>query len=213
VVANEVTGKTDYDVLPGEQAQKKAEEDSLIMRSGLATVNKLECSTQEDGFEHWALVTKIPRYNDNGDIIGIMGISRDVTEWKRLGEESTRHLELLQSLMDAIPDLITFKDADQRFVLVNKAMAAWWNTRPDVMIGKTEYDFLPPEQARKAVDDDAKVFTTKIPVIDSLERMRSADGSEQWMYVIRVPRFSHNGSAIGTLSIWRNAPQTTGAQE
>jgi PAS domain S-box-containing protein len=211
--AAEVVGKTDYDVLPREQAQKRVEDDSLIMRSGLAIANRLERITLEDGFERWVSVTKIPRYNDEGDIIGTMGVSRDVTEWKRAEEESARHLEFLQSLMDAIPELVAFKDADQRFILVNKALTARWNTRSDAMVGKTEVDFLPPERAQKAVDEDAKVFTTGVPIINSLERMTSADGSEQWMSVTRVPRFNRDGCIVGTLSIWRDVPETRSGQE
>jgi two-component system sensor histidine kinase/response regulator len=157
-------------------------------------------------------VTKIPRYNNEGDIIGTMGISRDVTEWKRVEEEAASHLGLLQTLMDAIPDLVAFKDADQRFILVNKALAARWNTRSDAMVGKTEVDFLPPEQAQKAFDDDTKVFTTGTPIIDSLERMMSPDGSERWMSVTRVPRFNRDGRIVGTLSIWRDVSETESGQ-
>lgn len=206
----EVIGKTDYDVLPLEQAQKKAADDSLIMRSGLAIASKLECSGQEDEVERWALVTKIPRYGEDGDIIGTMGISRDVTEWKREEEVAARNLQLLQSLMDAIPDLVAFKDAEQRFILVNTPLAAWWNTRPDAMVGKSEVEFLPPEQAQKAIDDDLKVFTTGVPIFNSVEMIMGSDGSEHWMVVTRVPRLNRDGQVIGTLSIWRDTSETKG---
>jgi len=203
VSPDEMVGKTDFDFLPREQAQKMADDDFLAMRSGLAIVNKLECVSREEGLERWASVTKIPRYSEEGDIIGTMGISRDVTEWKRMEEELARHLELLQSLMDAIPDSVSFKDAEHRFILVNKAMAARWNTRSDEMLGKTDFDFLPREQAQKAVDDDTKVVTTGIPIVNSLEKVASADGSEQWVSVTKVPRYDRDGHIIGTLGIAR----------
>ena len=121
-------------------------------------------------------------------------------------DESARHWGLLQSLMDALPDTVSFKDAEHRFILVNKAMAARWNTYPEVMVGKTEFDFLSREQAQKASENDAKVVATKAPMFNSLERVTSVDGSEQWMSVTRVPRLNRDGIVIGSLSIWRDVP-------
>jgi PAS domain S-box-containing protein len=205
--ATELAGKTDGEVLPREQAQKQADEDSLVMRSGLAVANKLECIGREDELEHWALVTKIPRYNAEGEIVGIMRLTRDVTEWKRLEDESTRHWGLLQSLMDALPDAVAFKDMEHRFILVNKAMAARWNTYPEAMVGKTEFDFLSREQAQNALENDSKVVTTGVSMLDSLERVTGVDGSERWVSVTRVPRLRTNEGVIGSLSIWRDAPE------
>jgi PAS domain S-box-containing protein len=206
--AAELVGKTDGEVvLPREQAQEQAEEDSLVMRSGLVVANKLECVGQEDGLERWGLVTKIPRYNAEGEIVGIMGISRDVTEWKRLEEESARHWGLLQSLMYALPDAVAFKDTEHRFILVNKAMASRWNTVSEAMVGKTEFDLFSREQAQNAFENDSKVVTSGVSVLGSLERVTGVDGSEQWMSVTRVPRLNHKGCIIGSLSIWRCAPE------
>jgi len=209
----ELVGKTDSEVLPREQAEKQSLEDSLVMGSGLAVANKLECIGQEDGLDRWALVTKIPRYNAEGEIIGTMGISRDVTEWKHMEEESARHWGYLQSLMDMLPDAVAFKDMEHRFILVNKAMASRWNTRPEAMVGKTTFDFLSQEQAHIAFENDSKVVSTGAPMLDSLERVTGANGSEQWASVTRVPRLNRDGSIIGSLCIWRDVPKERVPQE
>jgi len=158
-------------------------------------------------------VTKIPRYNAEGEIIGTMGISRDVTEWKHMEEESARHWGYLQSLMDMLPDAVAFKDMEHRFILVNKAMASRWNTRPEAMVGKTTFDFLSQEQAHIAFENDSKVVSTGAPMLDSLERVTGANGSEQWASVTRVPRLNRDGSIIGSLCIWRDVPKERVPQE
>jgi len=204
VKPEEMMGKTDFDFLPPEQAQKIVDDDTMMMRCGQPIINKLEKLTREDGSERWVSVTKIPRVNEEGDIAGTMGISRDVTEWKQTEEELARNHELLQTLMDTIPDSVYFKDMQHRFILVNKAKAERWHVSPQSMLGKTDFDYLPQDQAQKACDDDTKVLQTGIPLINVMEKITRSDGVEQWFSVTKVPRFDRNGVIIGTMGISRD---------
>jgi len=86
VSPEEMVGKTDFDFLSEKQAKKIVEDDQSVMQSGLPIINKEEKITHSDGSERWVSVTKVPRYNAEDDIIGTMGISRDITEWKKLEE-------------------------------------------------------------------------------------------------------------------------------
>ena len=205
VTPEEMIGKTDFDFLPQEQAQRILDDENAIIRSGQGIINKLEClSRHDDGSERWVSLTKIPRYNEDGEIIGTMGISRDVTERKHATDELARNLELFQTLMDNIPDSVYFKDIQNRFVLVNKAKAEHWNLRPGEMIGKTDFDFLPIDQAQKAFDDDNKVLQTGNSIINCIEKITDTAGVEQWYSVTIVPRYDLVGRIIGTLGISRN---------
>jgi PAS domain S-box-containing protein len=203
----ELVGKTDEEMLPQELAQKQSLEDSLVMGSGHAVADKLACIGEEDGLQRWALVTKIPRYNAEGDIIGIMTVSHDMTAWKRMEEDAAMHEECLQSLMDALPDAVAFKDREHRFILVNKAMAARWNTRPEAMMGKTLFEYLTSEQAHVAFENDSKVVTAGASMHESLEQVKGVGGRDQWVSVTRVPRLNRDGAIVGSLCIWRAVPE------
>jgi len=52
----------------------------MVIQTGRPILNEVEKLTGKDGYERWVSVTKIPRYNMEGQIIGTMGISRDVTK-------------------------------------------------------------------------------------------------------------------------------------
>ena len=82
-------GKTDFDFLPHGQAQKMFEDDNKILQTGESIIDKMEKIIDSNGLERWISVTKVPRYNAEGDIIGTLGISRDVTEWKKLEDIKT----------------------------------------------------------------------------------------------------------------------------
>jgi len=213
VTPEEMMGKTDFDFLPREQAQRIVDDENAIMRSGQVIINKLEHLGSVDGLERWVSVTKIPRYNAEGDIIGTMGVSRDVTDWKHAEEELARNLELLQTLLDNIPDSIYFKDAQNRFILVNKVKAEHLMVRPEAMIGKTDFDFIPADQAQKEFDEDNKVLQTGKSIINCIEKITDTDGTEHWYSMTKVPRYDLGGKIIGTLGISRNVTECKTLQE
>ncbi|HEX5126340.1 MAG TPA: diguanylate cyclase [Rhodocyclaceae bacterium] len=57
-----------------------------------------------------------------------------------LGEMEQRHQEYMQGLIDVIPQPVYVKDADSRYLLVNRAFADDWGRAPDEMIGLTPFD-------------------------------------------------------------------------
>lgn len=85
----EAVGKTDFDFFP--HAAKSYAEEQEVMRSGRPLVDFEEWVVWPDGREMWVSTTKMPLRNSEGGIIGIFGISRDITERKR-SEQSIRQL-------------------------------------------------------------------------------------------------------------------------
>ena len=213
VKPEEMIGKTDFDFFPSEQAQRILNDDNAILHSGQRIINKLECLVRNDGSEQLVSETKIPRYNEDGDIIGTMGITRDVTDWKHAEDELAKNFEMLQTLMDNFPDSVCFKDTQNRFVLVNQAKAEHWNVQPGAMIGKTDFDFLPTDLAQKVFDEDTKILQTGQSIIDGIEKITDSNGSEQWYSVTKVPRYDLKGRIIGILGISRNVTEWKKVQE
>ena len=84
--AKEVIGKTDFDFHPRELAQEFHNDEQRIILTGQPLINKLERQTDIAGNDIWATVTKVPIYNQNGAVTGIIGISRDVTQLKKAEE-------------------------------------------------------------------------------------------------------------------------------
>lgn len=82
-------------------------------------------------------------------------IKRQHTELQR----STH--KLLQSVMDATPDLVCVKDADGRYLFVNRTFEAWYNTTREAAIGKTNYDYFPNAMAERLSEEDRKTFKFK----------------------------------------------------
>jgi len=123
---------------------------------------------------------------------------------KQTKEVSVKECNLLQTLMDSIPDCIYFKDDKNRFVRVNRARAKLSKTTPENMIGKTDFDFFSEEEAKKAFEDDRQIMQSGKPIIGKLERITDAEGKEHWFSVIKVPWCDEQGKVIGVVGISRD---------
>ncbi len=137
----------------------------------------------------------------DNDVVNFVVTIRDISDRKQAEIKLAQEHELLQTLMDNIPDSIYFKDEKNRFVMVNKAKAVHSNVKPEEMIGKTDFDFLPEEEARRVSEDDEKLLKARKFVINKVEKLTDVDGSERWVSVTKVPRFDEEGNIIGTVGI------------
>ncbi len=86
-------GKTDFDFFTEEHARPAFEDEQEIMRTGKPLEGKVEKETHPDGRVTWVSTTKVPRYDEKGNIVGILGISRDITEKKLWEEEREKKIE------------------------------------------------------------------------------------------------------------------------
>ncbi|MCF7707695.1 MAG: PAS domain-containing protein, partial [Verrucomicrobia bacterium] len=83
----ELYGKTDRDFFAEEHAKEAMDDEQEIMRTGKPVIGKIEREPTPDGTVTWALTTKMPRRDEKGNIIGTFGISKDITQLKKVEKE------------------------------------------------------------------------------------------------------------------------------
>jgi len=72
--------------------------------------------------------------------------------------------DLLQNFLDSSDTVIYLKDEQGRFIMVNRRVAEMFNVNKEEVIGKTDYDILPKEEADKFRANDRKVAETGTPM-------------------------------------------------
>ncbi|MCI0462759.1 MAG: PAS domain-containing protein [Gemmataceae bacterium] len=130
---------------------------------------------------------------------------RDLTprEWAKtaLGEGC----DLLDILMDNLPDSIYFKDTASRFIRINRASADRFGLNdPAEAIGKTDVDFFTEEHAQQAYADEQELMRTGQPVVDLEEKETWPDGRVTWVCTTKMPLRDPQGRIVGTFGISRD---------
>jgi PAS domain S-box-containing protein len=91
-------GKSDFDLFPPEIAQKFFADDQAVVKTGTPVLNREEFFFDEEGKKHWLLTSKLPLRDDNGDIIGLIGIGRDTTSLKAAEQKlEAAHKKLVEA--------------------------------------------------------------------------------------------------------------------
>lgn len=93
----EVIGKSDHDIYPSKSAVISNAEDQKVF-SGKSIIARETFNFKKDGTEKWFLISKVPLRNDTGEIVGLVGVSIDITERKNANLELEKLLERLTQL-------------------------------------------------------------------------------------------------------------------
>ena len=108
----EVLGRTDFEFYPPEASAAYYADDQSVIQSGKAVLNKEEIITDKDGTKHWFSTSKVPLRNPEGQIVGLVGVGREITDSKQaeadLRESEEKYHAFFESSMDAI--LLTSSD-------------------------------------------------------------------------------------------------------
>jgi diguanylate cyclase (GGDEF)-like protein/PAS domain S-box-containing protein len=104
ITPEESAGKTDYDFFPKEFADKYRADDRRIMETGITEA--IEEKYIQDGKEIWVHTVKTPVRNEQGDVVGVLGIFSDITERKKAEEEREKTLQRQQSVSQLLQSLL-----------------------------------------------------------------------------------------------------------
>jgi PAS domain S-box-containing protein len=194
-------GKTDFDCYAEEHARPAYEDEQEIIRTGNPIIGKLEKETHPNGHITWALTTKMPWRDAQGETIGTYGISKDVTSLKKVESDLAETSSLLETLLENSPDYIYFKDRQSHFVRYSKSLARAFKADSDQLKGKSDFDLFTKEHAQPAFNDEQEVIRTGQPMIGKPEKETYPDGRVAWALTTKMPWRDVDGNIIGTFGI------------
>jgi two-component system sensor histidine kinase/response regulator len=203
---SEVLGKDDFRFFPAEIAERFYTDDTVVLETGTPVLNKEEYYLDKSGQKCWLNTSKLPLRDEKDRIIGLVGIGRDITR-RKLAEESLQdERNLLRTLIDNLPDMIFFKDVKGRYVLNNQShLRSLGLKQQEDLIGKTTFDFNPPELAKSYTEDELRVIQSKHEMLDKEELAAHKDtGERRWHLTSRVPLIDNQGNVTGLVGIARD---------
>ena len=196
--AEEIIGHHKADILyPQDEAEtkKKIEEvKSFIFKNKQGTGCEIREVTK-DGRKRWINLNLTPRFDEHGQVIGILGLGQDVTERKRMEEMLLHAAQEWRTTFDAISDVVCLIDSERKIIRCNKSMTD--------LVGKPFADII--GQSCCELMHGAKEPIEGCPY----ERMRETRSSEaivlqrgdQWFSISVDPLLDEAGNPIGGVHI------------
>jgi len=143
--------------------------------------------------------------------VGIRGVAIDITERKKAEAALSATVARLDGLINATPDIVSFRGLDGRYVIVNKAYEEFLGRPKEEIVGKTFWQLLPLDIAERVRKVDEEVLERR----DIVRAQQTTVKNGETIYYdrIRFPIFDERGQLIGLGGIARDNTDCKQAQQ
>ena len=186
---DELAGQTDFDMGWKDQAESYRADDKAVMESGIPKLDFEEPQTTPDGNTIWLRTSKVPLRDENGQVIGILGIYEDISARKRAEEQ----LRKLAQAVEQSPESIVITNLCAEIEYVNEAFLHTSGYLREEILGRNprvlQSGKTPPETYRTLWDALASGRSWKGEFVNQRK-----DGSEYVEFAIITPLRQPDGS-------------------
>lgn len=197
-------GKTDFDIEPAERAMTLFSDEQQIMRTGEAKLDTEELLTDRRGVARWFHTSKVPLYNGQGQVIGLAGVTRDVTSDRQLGKDLTDSRDLLSYALTEMSDGLAMFDQAGCLVFCNDQYRASFPytaemRQPGIHITEILRKVIETREQNLVATDDPEAWIAEIAANlnrESEEEISLFDG--RWLQLRTRP--TPNGSTMVVVS-------------
>jgi diguanylate cyclase (GGDEF)-like protein/PAS domain S-box-containing protein len=183
-----IVGKGDSEFFDRQTADNLHRIDQSIMQSGETSAHEettvLRFSADADAHTYWAV--KAPIREANGTVIGMCGVSTDITERKRLEQELHREREQQDLILNNVGAHVFIKTCERRFLYVNDLTATLFGLPGEQIVGRLDREVVSPEDADSMWVLDRQVFDSGCKQSGS-ESFTDKSGNTRHYWSIKVP--------------------------
>jgi len=200
----DVLGKSFFDILPADCAKKCYEEDVEIISTGQPILSKEWPFILPNGKMTW-VSTSVPLKDSEGQIFGVVGIYRDITDLKQTEDALSKSLREQKTYIDAIEDVFYVCDQDSKVIKWNKVLRDMFLQYTDEeIVGKTP-DFFFDEKAAPRVQDLVEKFLNEdVKHAEFEEYLINKDHKRIPYQFIQTKLYDENGSYQGFVGVARD---------
>ncbi|MEG4800858.1 PAS domain S-box protein [Microcoleus sp. ARI1-B5] len=194
-------GLDDTNLFPPQIAQQIIEADRKIIAGG-ENLNYEEI-VPKNGEMRTLLTAKCPWRDSEGNAIGVVGISRDITEIKKIEAALLERNILFENVIESTGDSIFVKDIQGRYLLVNSTAAGIMGKRQSEIIGKNDAELFPLEIATMLAENDRRIWQSGIE--ETIEEVvKDSLGNILTVLSTKSPLRDRAGNITGVVGVARD---------
>lgn len=146
-----------------------------------------------------------PLINDQDDLLGVAGVVLDINERKEKDTEVEKQKDILRTIIDALPEVVFYKDKDSRFIGYNKSFETYYRKlQVNNILGKTDLEIYPDKEIAKEFLAHDKEVMNKKKVKYFEQTMIRPDGSIRIEENIKIPVIGKEGEIRGVVGLSRD---------
>ena len=200
----EILGKTDFDFFSHDIASAYYFDDQAVLQ-GQPIINREEQTELPNGEARWTLTSKIPWQDAEGNIIGLIGVGRDITDQVQAQIKLQEERDVFFGLWNCLTDCVYAADVEGRIVRINPAGLQLLGLKAEAeAIGKTLPDLFPNATVAKMTMEHQPVLQAGTTLINQEGNLLLADGKTRRIILTKMPWRSHSGKIQGIICIIRD---------
>jgi PAS domain S-box-containing protein len=211
IPAREAIGRDDHALFPAELANSAIAADRQVMSAN--TTLRYEQVIPGPLGNLTVDLTKMPLRDDDGKLIGLFGIARDITA-RKAAEVALRESEQrFQDIVRATGDWVWEVDAAGRYTYTSDSVQDLLGYSPAEVIGKTPFDFMPPQEAERVGAEFAAISARRDPIQELRNTNVHKSGRLVHVSTSGIPVISKDGQLLGYRGIDRDITARRAAEE
>lgn len=176
----ELVGRTLDDLVPPEVARSLRAHERIVLHEG-REIRHEQVAPHADGTDHTFLVTKFPVRDDDGAIVGLAGVTLDITDTKRAQEGRRAAEERFRGAFHGAPIGMAIVDLDGRYVEVNRALCQLLGRSEEDLLGRTVHSITHPDDVAASIRAIERALAGEQRVYQLEKRYLHLDGHPIWV--------------------------------
>ncbi|MBE9228667.1 GAF domain-containing protein [Phormidium sp. LEGE 05292] len=168
---------------------------------------------RKDGSRFPVLLSITPLKNSHEQIIGFVGIAKDISVRKRAENALRESQQFLQTVLDTLPLSVFWKDRNSVYLGGNPQFAKTLGLQSSSeIVGKTDWDFSFTEAEILAFHtDDRQVMESGTAILGREETITLPTGEQRWLETNKMPLRDWKGNVIGILATFQDITERQNA--
>jgi PAS domain S-box-containing protein len=208
----DIIGKTDLEIFNDEKGPRGYAEDMSVLQTGSSIINKEVSYHDAQGELRWMITSRIPLFDDQKKIIGLVGVGRDITRRKKIEEELILSEQKYRELTNMLPIGIYEVDPTGRLMFANQTAFEWFGyTEEDVAMGINVIQLVVEQDQQKAAEKFSYLLSSKMITYGEYEMQRKDGNTFPALLISRA--VVRDGQSVGVRGIISDITESKHAEK